>query len=57
MVRAKKDYKALNIKLKSEVSDRLEAYCEKTYLTKTAAVEKALTEMLDREGKIGKEKK
>ena len=39
-MRQKKDYKMLNIKLASNISDQLEQFCEETGLSKTAATEK-----------------
>ncbi|MDI9242945.1 hypothetical protein [Fusibacillus kribbianus] len=42
MPRPKKEYTHLNIKLDKEVSDILDAYCEETGATKTAAVEIAV---------------
>jgi len=49
MARPKKDGKTVSLIMEKELFDRLEAYCDETYLTKTAAIEKALTELLDRE--------
>ena len=46
MPRPRKEGKALNIKLDLELFNLLEDYCEKTRLTKTAAIEKALEKLL-----------
>lgn len=43
MPKPKKDWKALNIKIKSEVYEQLEKYCEGTGLSKTVAVERILS--------------
>jgi hypothetical protein len=48
MSRPKKDGKPVSLIMDKELYTQLEAYCKKTYLTKTAAIEKALKEMLDR---------
>ncbi len=49
MARPKKDGKTVSLIMEKELFDRLEAYCDETYLTKTAAIEKALRMMIDRE--------
>lgn len=56
MPRQKKDHKAISIKLDKSLFVRLEEYCDNTYLTKTAAIEKALSEMLEKENKEGARK-
>ncbi len=43
MPKPKKDWKALNIKIQSEVYKELEKYCEETGLSKTVAVERILS--------------
>lgn len=43
MSKPKKDWKALNIKIQSEVYEQLEKYCEETGLSKTVAVERILS--------------
>lgn len=43
MPKPKKDWKALNIKIQSEVYEQLEKYCEDTGLSKTVAVERILS--------------
>lgn len=43
MPKPKKDWKALNIKIQSEVYEELEKYCEETGLSKTVAVERILS--------------
>lgn len=42
MSKPKKDWKALNIKIQSNVYNELEKYCEETGLSKTVAVERIL---------------
>lgn len=54
MVRAKKDYKALNIKIESTIYERLENYAEEKGRTKTKAVERLLTKAMDLEEKDDK---
>jgi len=49
MARPKKDGKTVSLIMEKELFDRLEAYCDETYLTKTAAIEKALRMMIDKE--------
>ena len=51
MPRPKKDSKILNIKLDSKIYDELAKYCDKTKLTKTAAVELAIEEYLKKSNK------
>lgn len=43
MPKPKKDWKALNIKIQSEVYEQLEKYCEDTGQSKTVAVERILS--------------
>ena len=43
MPKPKKDWKALNIKIQSEVYEQLEKYCEETGLSKTVAVKRILS--------------
>uniref|UniRef100_UPI0040282F0B RepB family protein n=1 Tax=Holdemanella biformis TaxID=1735 RepID=UPI0040282F0B len=45
MPKPKKDWKALNIKIQSEVYEQLEKYCEETGLSKTVAVERILSKV------------
>lgn len=53
MPRQKKEWKNLNLKLDAQVSDRLEDYVNETGLTKTAALERILTQYFDeREKKV-----
>lgn len=42
MPRQKKDAKILNIKLASEINEKLEGFCKETGVSKTIAVEKIL---------------
>ena len=44
MPKQKKDAKALNINLATDVSDNLENFCNETGMTKTIAVEKILSQ-------------
>ena len=43
MANQNKDWKALNIKIQSELYEQLEKYCEDTGLSKTVAVERILS--------------
>lgn len=43
MPKPKKDWKALNIKIQSEVYEQLEKYCEDTGQSKTVVVERILS--------------
>ena len=52
MARPKKDGKAVSLIMDKDLYDRLEDYCDETYLSKTAAIEKALKEMLDKKDSI-----
>jgi hypothetical protein len=54
MPRATKEHKVLNCKIDKEVSDMLEAFSEKTGISKTAAVEKALKKYIEDYNKTGK---
>lgn len=47
MPRSRKDARILNIKLASDVYDRLDIFCEETGMTKTKAVEKILNQYFD----------
>jgi len=49
MARPKKEGKAVSLLMDKDLFEQLEAYCEKTYLTKTAAIEKALRTLFDKE--------
>lgn len=48
MPRAKKDGKFLNCYVDKEILEKLEQYCEKTSIPKTAIVEMALKEYLNK---------
>ena len=48
---AKKDGIKISVLLDAEIHEELEKYCKRTYLSKTAAIEKALKEMLEKEDK------
>lgn len=48
MARPKKESKPFNIRMSAELYKRLEDYCEEVGQTKTTAVERILTEALDR---------
>lgn len=48
MARPKKDGKTVSLIMEKDLFDKLEAYCDETYLTKTAAIEKALRQMLEK---------
>lgn len=45
------DLKALNLNIKAEISDKLNKYVEKTGITKTYVVEKALLEYFEKHKK------
>ena len=49
MARPKKEGKAVSLLMDKDLFKELEQYCEETYLTKTAAIEKALRMMIDKE--------
>lgn len=50
----RKEYKNLNCKIDKSVSDKLEKFIADTKLSKTATVEKALEEYINKYNKIGK---
>jgi len=54
MIRKIKEYKNLNCKIDKKVSDMLEKFVEKTKLSKTATVERALVEFIEKYNKTGK---
>lgn len=54
MARQAKDFKNLNCKVDKEVSDLLEKFIADTGLSKTATVEKALDEYINKYNKTGK---
>lgn len=54
MARANKEYKNLNCKIDKGVSDKLEKFIEDTKMSKTATVERALTEFIEKYNKTGK---
>lgn len=54
MARANKEYKNLNCKIEKSVSDKLEKFVEDTKMSKTATVERALTEFINKYNKTGK---
>lgn len=54
MARANKEYKNLNCKIDKEVSDKLEKFIEDTKMSKTATVERALTEFIEKYNQTGK---
>lgn len=47
MARTKKEGRFLNIKMDATIYNRLEEYCLEAGLTKTSAVEKGLTMLMD----------
>ena len=49
MARSKKDGKPVSLIMDKDLYARLEEYCDETYMTKTATIEKALKELLDKE--------
>ena len=54
MSRPKKDSVLLHCRLNKEVADALEAFCEESGLTKTAAVERALKMYFENYKKTGR---
>lgn len=50
----RKEYKNLNCKIDKSVSDKLEKFITDTKLSKTATVEKALDEYINKYNKTGK---
>lgn len=57
MPRPRKESQAVSLKMDKNLYNRLEMYCQTTYLTKTAAIEKALIRMLDEEAFDGGKQK
>lgn len=55
MARAKKNGEFVNCKVRQDIADRLNAYSEETMIPKTAIVEKAIEEYLDKIKFINKE--
>ena len=47
MARPKKDNKAISVRLASDVYKRLNDYCERSGQTKTVAIERAITMLID----------
>ena len=54
MARANKEYKSLNCKIDKGVSDKLEKFITDTKMSKTATVERALTEFIEKYNQTGK---
>lgn len=54
MPRMKKDYKNICCKIEKEISDKLENFIKETKLSKTATLEKALEEYIDKYNSTGK---
>lgn len=54
MARASKEYKNLNCKIDKTVSDKFEKFTKDTGLSKTATVERALAEFIEKYNKTGK---
>lgn len=48
MARAKKNGEFINCKVRQDIADKLNAYSEKTMIPKTAIVEKAIAEYLNK---------
>ena len=48
MARPKKEGKAVSLMMEKSVFEQLENYCDKTYLSKTAVIEKALKELFEK---------
>ena len=54
MTRSPKAFKNLNCKIDKEISDLLEQFISKTRMSKTATVEQALKEYIERYNKTGR---
>ena len=54
IARASMEYKNLNCKIGKEVSDKLEKFSEDTKASKTANVDRALTEFIEKYNKTGR---
>lgn len=54
MARASKEYRNLHCKIDKEVSEKLEKFIEDTRMSKTATVERALTEFIEKYNQTGK---
>ncbi len=54
MPRPKKDGKYLNLRIRSDIYDRFESFCENTGRIKTTALEMILTQYLDEYDKAHK---
>ena len=57
MSRPKKDGKFLNCYMRKDLYERVEKYCEETMIPKTAIVEKAVEEYLDKVTFVNNSKK
>lgn len=57
MARPKKDGTYLNVCIKTEIYNRLAAYCEKMGQPKTVAVERILTDFFNKQDKETEEEK
>ena len=55
MARQKKDGQFLNCYMRKDLYDRVETYCNETMIPKTAIVEKAVQEYMDKVAPIIKE--
>ena len=52
MSRAKKPGKLISCKLREQIYKELEEYCLKTFIAKTAVIEKALEEYFEKQNNI-----
>ena len=57
MARERKDGEFVNVKVRQDIADRLNQYTKDSMIPKTAIVEKAIEEYLDRNAPVKKNKK
>ena len=57
MARERKDGEFVNVKVRQDIADRLNQYTKESMIPKTAIVEKAIEEYLDKHAPVKKNKK
>ncbi len=57
MARERKDGEFVNVKVRQDIADRLNQYTKESMIPKTALVEKAIEEYLDRNAPVKKSNK
>ena len=57
MARERKDGEFVNVKVRQDIADRLNQYTKESMIPKTALVEKAIEEYLDKHAPVKKNKK